>query len=121
MAGLNEEEDIKEQMARKRVKKEMYYDFLKDFREFIVEYVRESVNELCISELPVKGEIKLFDGHNFGKVKLKNQGPLPCYISTTGRGGYRLEPGESTPEFFVNSKVVATTVSGSTSLGFVRT
>lgn len=99
----------------------IYFNFLKDFREYLIEYVRESVTELCINEVEVTGRVKLFDGFTFGKVKIKNQGDAVCSISTSEEVGYRLFPGESTPEFFVNKQVIATTVSGTTSLGMIKT
>lgn len=117
MDGLRE---IPEVPSRKSLKK-FYFDFFQDFRDFLAEYVRESVWELCISEVPIKGTVKLFDGFTQGKVKLKNQGLSTCYISTTGQGGYKLDPGETTPEFFVNKQVVATTLSGATTLGLIKT
>lgn len=99
--------------------KEIYFDFLKDFREYLVEYMRESVTELRAGEQLIKGQMLLFDGVSRGKVVLKNQGKLSCYISTSEVGGFRLDPGE-TESFFVNNKVYATTVSGSTSLGYIK-
>lgn len=97
-----------------------YYDFFKDFREYLAEYIRESVVELSIAEILVSKPIRLFDGFTPGKVRLKNQGLVPCYLSATGIGGYRIDPGEAV-EFFVNNQVFATTVSGSTTLGFIKT
>jgi len=104
----------------KREFKAVWFDFFKDFRDFLAEYYRETVFELCIGELPIKGEIKLFDGLTQGKVCIKNQGQVSCYLSTLKQGGYRLDPGE-TKEFFVNTPVTATTLSGTTVLGFIRT
>lgn len=97
----------------------LYFDFLHDFRDYLAEYVRESVFEMTITEIPIRGKIMLFDGRTPGKVVLKNQGDTYCFLSTTGQGGYRLEPGETT-EFYVNSQVIATTLSGSTTLGFIK-
>jgi hypothetical protein len=100
--------------------KNFYYDFFKDFREYLAEYVRESVVELKLAEIPISRPVKLFDGFTPGKVKVKNQGMVPCFLSATGMGGYRLDPGEIV-EFFVNTQVMVTTVSGSTTLGFIKT
>lgn len=99
--------------------KSAFMDFLGDFREYLVEYIRESVYELLISEMPVHGTVKIFDGLTQGKVKIKNQGTEPVYLSTTGMGGYKLDPAESV-EFFVNAQLLATTLSGSTTLGFIK-
>lgn len=100
--------------------KSFYYDFFKDFREYLSEYYRDSVVELCIAELSVRQPIKIFDGFTPGKARIKNQGSVQCYLSLTGQGGYRLDPGESV-EFFVNTQVMATTISGSTTIGFIKT
>jgi len=102
----------------KKELKNFYFDFFKDFRDYLAEYTRETVNELCISELPIKGSVKLFDGFTQGKVRIKNQGSISCFLSTGG-GGYRLDPGE-TVEFFINNQVIATTLSGTTTLGFIK-
>lgn len=102
--------------------KEVYFDFLKDFREYLTEYMRDTVYELCIAELPVtiSGPTKIFNGSEKSKARLKNQGELACYISTTGMGGYRMDPGEVV-EFFINKPVVATTLSGTTTISFIKT
>jgi len=73
----------------------------------------------CISELPVNGTVKLFDGLTQGKVVIKNQGRISCYVSTTQGGGFRLDPGEK-EEIFVNNQVFVTTVSGVTTIGFIK-
>lgn len=98
----------------------MYYEFFKNFRDYLAEYVRETVMELCISELPICGTVKLFDGFTQGKVVIKNQGQIPCYISTAQLGGFRLDPGEK-EEIFVNNQVFVTTLSGITTIGFIKT
>ncbi len=97
----------------------LYYEFFKNFRDFLAEYIRETVTELCISELPISGTVKLFDGFTQGKVTIKNQGRVPCYISTAQFGGFRLDPGEK-EEIFVNTQVFVTTVSGVTTIGFIK-
>lgn len=100
--------------------KTFYYDFFKDFKEYLTEFYRESVIELSIAEILVNKPVKIFDGFTPGKARIKNQGAVPCFLSVTGQGGYRLDPGESV-EFFVNTQVMATTVSGTAVLGFIRT
>jgi len=97
----------------------LYYEFFKSFRNYLAEYIRETVTELSISELPINGTVKLFDGLTQGKVTIKNQGRLSCYISTAQGGGFRLDPGEK-QELFVNNQVFVTTVSGVTSIGFIK-
>lgn len=117
MAG--ELEDVmysKEQQGVKQV----YFDFLKDFREYLEEYIRESVIELEAAAVVVKGQLHLFSGSRRGKLKLKNQGTAPCYIGTTKMSGYRLDPGEVV-ELYLNNSVHLTTLSGtSTVVGFIK-
>jgi hypothetical protein len=102
-----------------RIKRQLYIEFLTDFKENIVDFVQASVNQLCISEIPIRGTVRLFDGNTHGVVKIKNQGETTCYVSTNGNGGFKLSPEESL-EFFVNNTVYVTTTSGSTKIGFVR-
>lgn len=118
MAGKIKDEN--EEFPSGKKLRSLYYDFLHDFRDYLAEYVRESVYELTIAEIPVSKMTKLFDGHTPGKAKIKNQGKNIVFLSTTGQGGYKLVPGESI-EFYVNTQVIATTVSGNTTLGFVKT
>lgn len=119
MAGQVNKSDNLEFPSGKKLRS-LYYDFLRDFRDYLAEYVRESVYELTIAEIPVRGQVKLFDGFTPGKAIIKNQGESIIFLSTTGQGGYRLAPKESI-EFYVNTQVMATTVSGSGILGFVKT
>ena len=97
----------------------LYYDFFKNFRDYLAEYIRETVTELCISELPVSGTVKLFDGLTQGKVVIKNQGRISCYVSTNSNGGFRLDPGEK-EEIFINNQLFVTTLSGVTTIGFIK-
>lgn len=99
--------------------REMLFGFFESFRKYLPEYVRESVYETIISEVPIRGTVELFDGFTPGTVQLKNQGEQPCYITTANLGGYRLDPGEKI-NFFVNTRVIVTTVSGTTTLGFIK-
>lgn len=99
--------------------KTVYFDFLKDFREYLSEYIRESVTELKIGETLVKGKIQIFDGVSRGKAIIKNQGKLVCYVSTSQLGGFRLDPGEK-EEFYVNNPVFLTVLSGTTTVGFIK-
>ena len=105
-------------LPTKRELKGFYYDFFKDFREYLNDYIRETVTELRVTEIPVVGSTQLFDGSKHGKVRIQNQGETTCYISTTGQGGYKLKPDEPV-EFYVNRRVVAQTVSGNTTVGII--
>ena len=88
----------------------------------MAEFVRESLVELEIGEVLISTiPVKLYDGEFGGmKLTLKNQGPIACWISTTGQGGYKLEPGEK-ESLWLNKPVLAMTVSGNTCLGLIRT
>lgn|SRR5574343_609901 len=108
-----------ELMPSKQAIKARYFEFLGDFREYLMEYIRESVSELSIAELSIVGTVKIFEGYPQGKAKIKNQGRIECYLSTKALGGYRLDPGE-TVEFWVNSPVSVTTLSGMTSVGLIK-
>ena len=105
-------------MKRHEEMKTVFFDYLKDFKEYLSEYIRDSVTELKIGECIVKDRLELFDGVSRGKVTIKNQGRLSCYISTGAMGGYRLDPGEK-QDFYLNNKVVIT-ASGLTSIGFIK-
>lgn len=107
------------EMPSKEALRRRYFEFLGDFREYLVEYIRESVSELAIAELAIHGQIQLFDGLSQGKARIKNQGKIECYISTGKMGGYRLDPGEVI-DLWVNAPVMVTTVSGVTSIGFIK-
>ena len=117
MGGIDETE-IPNPDDRKVLKK-LYFEFLSGLKDFLPEFIKDECIELLIGEIPIRGKIKLFDGYTQGKAKIKNQGQFPCYLSTTGMGGYKLDPGE-TLDFFVNSQVIASTLSGTTTLGFLR-
>jgi hypothetical protein len=108
-----------EEMPSKQALRARYFEFLGDFREYLMEYIRESVTELQVAELSIVGTVKIFDGFSQGKARIKNQGRIECYLSTKAMGGYRLDPGE-TVEFWVNSPVSITTLSGITSIGFIK-
>lgn len=98
----------------------VYFEFFADFKNYLSEYVRESVTELSIAECTVHNSIQIFDGLTSGKVILKNQGDNKCFVTTKQMGGYRLDPGERI-EFYVNSPVSVMTVSGErTVIGFIK-
>ncbi len=102
--------------------KKLYSDFLHDFRDYLVEYVRESMVELTVSEMTVSVKpIKLSVDDKAGMyLTVKNQGKIECFISTENVGGFRLDPGEK-EKLWLNNEVTAVTLSGNTSLGFIRT
>jgi len=107
--------------VRREVKK-LYFDFLEDFRTYLVDFVREASVDLTISDIKVNPEPqKLFFGEYGGMhVVLKNQGRNSCYISTDKRGAYRLDPDEK-ERFWLNKETTVVTVSGNTTVGFIRT
>jgi hypothetical protein len=117
--GGQDKIDIKSRSDLRRI----YFDFLCDFKKYLAEYVRESLVELAITEMPVStNPVKLFNGEFGGlKLTLKNQGNIECYVTTQGNGlgGYRLNPGEK-ESFWLNKPVSVVTVSGTTCLGMIR-
>ena len=101
--------------------KKLYFDFLSDFKNYLTDFVRESSVDLTISAFDVGTEPqRLFDGELEGvSVVLKNQGNVACYISTDRRGAYRLDPWEK-EKFWLNSEAIVVTLSGTTTLGYIR-
>lgn len=100
----------------------IFFDFLSDFRHYLAEYTRESLVETNVSEIPIStNPVKLFNGEYGGMhLVLKNQGLLECYITTADKGGFRLDPGEK-EKLWLNKAITAVTISGSTTLGLIRT
>jgi len=103
--------------------RKIYFDFLQDFKHHLAEFVKESLVELCISEMPISTTaVKLFEDDCHGmRILLKNQGNVDCYISTIGMGGFKINPGEKTPTIWLNKPITAVTLSGNTTIGFIRT
>jgi len=101
--------------------KKIYYDFLEDFREYLVEFVKESSIDLTISSVEVDTTPqKLFQGECGGMfVTLKNQGKNSCYLTTDKRGAFELSPGDK-EKIWLNKEVTIVTQSGKTILGFIR-
>lgn len=102
--------------------KRIYFDFLKDFKYYLAEFVRESLVELVIAEIPISTiPIRLFDGAYGGmRLTIKNQGVIACWLTTGAMGGYRLDPGEK-QLLWLNKSVSVVTLSGSTTVGLLRT
>jgi len=102
--------------------KKLYSDFLSDFKNYLVEFVKESSVDLAISQIEVGIQPqKLFDGEYKGiSVVLKNQGETACYVSTDRRGAYRLDPNEK-ERFWLNTETMVVTLSGITTVGYIRT
>lgn len=101
--------------------KKTYIEFLQDFKIYLTEFVKESSIDLTISSFEV-GTIpqKLFHGECGGMfVTLKNQGEYACHLSTDNVGSFILEPGEK-EKFWLNKETTVVTISGMTTLGFIR-
>ena len=101
--------------------KKFYFDFLSDFKTYLAEFVKESAIDLTISQIEVDTTPqKLFYGESGGMyVTLKNQGVTECYLTTDRRGGFRLDSGEK-EKFWLNKETTVLTVSGNTTVGFIR-
>ena len=102
--------------------KQVYFDFLKDFKNYLKEYIKESVFDTSICEIPIgKDPVKLYnDDYESRQLILKNQGQIECFLSTNGKGGFRLDPGEK-EHFWLNKQLTAVTISGNTVLGMIKT
>lgn len=114
------EEDIVEFNEKDTLKK-WYFKFLEDFRNNLREYIKESAIDLTISAIEVTTiPQKLVFGQIGGiNLILKNQGQVECYLSTDCVGGYRLDPNEK-QQFWLNKETVIVTLSGNTTVGFIR-
>ena len=101
--------------------KKLYFDFLQDFKNYLVEFVKESSIDLAVSQMEVGMEPKKLFGGEFGgiSVVLKNQGRSACYVSTDRQGAYRLDPDEK-ERFWLNTETIVVTLSGVTTLGYIR-
>ncbi len=101
--------------------KKRYFEFLNEFRKYLIEFVRESAIDLTISQIEVGTEPqKLFSGEYDGmNVTLKNQGQVPVYLSTDKVGAFRLDPNEK-EKFWLNKETIILTQSGNSTLGFIR-
>ena len=102
--------------------KKIYFSFLTDFKKYLVEYVKETSFDLCVSQFEVTCEpAKLWEENQEGRqIVLKNQGEIACYLTTDRRGGYRLDPGEK-EKFWLNAETLILTLSGTTTVGYIRT
>lgn len=101
--------------------KNIYDSFFRDFRQYLTEFVKESINELTVAEIPVSiRPLVLFENCQSGRyLTLKNQGQTACYIRTNGGGGFRLDAGEK-EKMWVNKTISIVTVSGNTTLGVIQ-
>jgi len=115
--------DDKASIARtKDDTRKYYFEFLNDFKNYLTEFVRETVVDLTISEIKVNTTPqKIFYGEYGGmNVVLKNQGNVECYLTTDRKGAYRLDPGEK-EKIWLNRETTILTASGNTVVGFIRT
>ena len=115
------EDSTKIDIKRRSDLRNLYYGFLSDFKNYLVDFVRESMFELVIGEIPVSVEpIRICEENETGRyITIKNQGNISCYLSMNGKGGFRLDGGEK-ERFWVNKMISATTISGSTTLGIIK-
>jgi len=99
----------------------IYFEFLRDFKEYLIDFVQQSMAELVVTEMPIHTTpTNIFNPQVSGRyITVKNQGKVACFISTGKTGGFRLEPGEK-ERFFMNKPVVATTITGSTVIGIIQ-
>lgn len=121
--SLSAENDSKVDIKKRSDLRRIYFNFFNDFREYLISFIRESLSELVIGEIPISAEpVKIFEENGAGRyITVKNQGDIVCFINTQGRGGFRLDAGEK-EKFWVNKSVFAVTISGSgsTTLGIIK-
>ena len=120
-AQLDQQKTSGIQFQKRTDLKQAYFEFLNDLKIYLAEFVRESMVDVAISEVKVTTEPqKLFGGVQTGiNVVLKNQGDVECYVSTDRQGAYRLDPNEK-EHFWLNQETIVVTISGMTTLGFIR-
>ena len=119
---LNQKEGPSVDLKQRHDTKRAYFEFLQDFKNYLVEFVREASVDLVASSMEVTTTpTRIMDG-SFGgfRVVFKNQGEVPCLLSTDRQGYFRLDPNEK-QEVWLNQEMIAVTISGVTSLGFIRT
>lgn len=120
-ATLNQDKSPLVDIKEKQHVKKAYFDFLQDFKIYLTEFVREASVDLVASSMEVNTTpTRIMDG-SFGgfRIVFKNQGEVPCLLSTDRQGYFRLDPNEK-QEVWLNQEMIAVTVSGVTSLGFIR-
>jgi len=120
MDSLLEDDDALE-LEKKDTLKKWYFKFLAEFKENLAEYIKESAIDLTISAVEVTTiPQKLVFGQIGGiNLTLKNQGQVECYLTTDRVGGYRLDPNEKA-QFWLNKETTIVTLSGNTTVGFIR-
>lgn len=107
-------------IARRQDLKHVYSQFFEDFRVHLTEFVRDNMidaemEEAVVAEKPVVLHNTPIRVH----LTIKNQGNQPCFLTTNNMNGYRLDPSEKV-SFSTNKTVTAVTVSGTTSIGLIR-
>ncbi len=114
-------DDPSVEIKRRGDLKEVYFNFLSDFKKYLVEYIREGAIDLTISAIDVTTTPRrVFSEDGSGlHITLKNQGQIPCFLTTDKEGGYRLDPNES-QKFWLNAPTLILTLSGTTTVGFIR-
>ena len=119
--SLDNENDSKIDIKKRSDLRKIYFSFFNDFRDYLTSFIKESLSELVIGEIPVSVEsVRIFEDNGAGRyITVKNQGDTSCFINTQGQGGFRLDAGEK-EKFWVNKTVFAVTVSGSTTLGIIK-
>ena len=121
METMSTPQDMRDKMKGQNLMRTFFFEFFKDFRVYLAEYVRENVDEINFLSVTVGTEpVVLFKDVLKGtRAYVKNQGDTSCILTTNGKTGYRLDSGERI-ELFVNRPFIATTVSGVTDLGFAQ-
>lgn len=121
-SDLDNNKEVSESIKRRSDLKHIYFDFLNDFRDYLVDFVKISMHETIIAEVSVSTEpVALFKDISSGRfATFKNQGRIECYLTTGRNGGYRLDAGEVMDKVWVNKPVSVVTISGTTVLGIIQ-
>jgi hypothetical protein len=118
-------QDLNDVVVKTKTKddtRKYYFEFLNDFKTYLTEFVRETVVDLSISDIKVDSTPQKVSFGEYGGmyVILKNQGEIACFLTTDRRGAFRLDPGEK-EKFWLNRETTIMTISGATTVGFIRT
>lgn len=119
--GINNKGSIDERLKGRTDLRNIYRDFFIDFKDFLVDFVKQSMRETVVAEIPIgMQKVTVHNGEGSGMfLTLKNQGSIECYVNTCGNRGFRLDSGQR-EQFWVNTVVSAVTISGNTILGIIK-
>lgn len=115
-----EDQQPKPYIQVKKEKKEAYLDFLKGFKEHLVDFLDETTyptlgKEFLVTDKPLCFIDEIEKGHCY----LKNQGENQIFITTDKKSGFRIDPGEMI-KIYIHTPFWVVAPAGSSSLGVLR-